>query len=306
MKTIGITGGSGLVGSHLTNALITKGYHVIIFTRKKDNLLKKINVTFAFWDPKNEKCDTEALKKLDAMVHLSGAGVSEKRWTKERKKEIAESRIIGTHFLIEQLKLHAFNCKSFISASAIGFYGATVKNQKPFIETDSSSTDFLGTICQQWEHEALNASSLMRTVIFRFGIVLAKENGAFPEFYNPLKYGIMPILGSGNQIMSWIHADDLAEMIAYAIQNTKMEGIYNAVSPKPANQKKIIFTIARVMGGIKIPVFAPSFALKILLGEMSIEILKSCNVSARKIKDSGFVFKYPVLEDAIRAILLKY
>ena len=306
MKTIGITGGSGLVGTHLTNALITKGYHVIIFTRKKENLLKKINVTFAFWDPKNEACDTEALAKIDAMVHLAGAGVSEKRWTKERKKEIAESRISGTHFLIEQLKIHAPNCKTFISASAIGFYGATAKNQKPFIETDSPSTDFLGSTCQLWEQESLCASEFLRTVIFRFGIVLGKQGGAFPEFYNPLKYGIIPILGSGNQIMSWIHADDLAEMIAYALKNTNLEGIYNAVSPKPANQKKIIFTIARVMGGIKIPVFAPSIILKIVLGEMSIEILKSCNVSAIKIKESGFIFKYPILEDAIRAILLKY
>jgi uncharacterized protein (TIGR01777 family) len=305
MKTIGITGGTGFIGGRLTAALVQRGYKVVVFTRGIANLPVKQHVTYAHWDEDRGECDINGLKTLDAVVHLAGAGIADKRWTERRKKEISDSRVRGTDFLVSKLMEFAPGCKTFIAASAIGYYGPDNHDGKPFTESDKPFKDFLGETCRQWEVASQRAQSFARTVICRFGIVLGKESGAFPQFVRPMSYGIMPILGTGSQMTSWITIDDLVDLLLYALEQEQTKGVYNAVAPNPVSHRELMDTIARIEGGIKIPIKVPAFLLKIMLGEMSIEVLKSCTVSGQKILDAGFTFKYPQIEPAVRHILGK-
>ncbi len=305
MKTIGIVGGSGFVGKYLSALLEGRGYRVIIFTRNGARKPESENITYAAWDAVAGTADITALEQLDAVVYLAGAGVAEKRWTTERKKEIVDSRVSGTEFLLGKLKAHGAKCKTFIAASAIGYYGPDVEGKSPFTETDAAHNDFLGATCKQWEDASLKAAETIRTVIFRIGIVLGKESGAFPELAKPMEFGIMPILASGKQMVSWISVQDLARMMVFAIEDSNLRGIYNAVAPKPVSHKTLMETIARYSGGHKLSIPVPSFVLRIMLGEMSVEILKSCTVSGEKISATGFTYALPDLDATIKKILAK-
>ena len=301
MKRIGIVGGTGFTGTHLSQLLQKNGYHVVIFTRNIEGKKNTPYLTYAEWNT-NGKSDTEALSKIDVAVNLAGAGIADKRWTEERKKEILDSRVQSSRYLIAQLKQHGSKCTTYIAASATGFYGRDKAPDQPFTEDMPVAPDFLGQSCAAWEAESTKAETFLRTVILRFGIVLGKESGAYPQLAAPMNFGIMPILGGGQQMVSWISVEDIAAMIQFAIEKTNLAGIYNAVAPNPVTHKALMKTIARVKGGIKIPAPAPAFLLKIMLGEMSEEVLKSCNVSARKILAAGFKFNYPDIYGAIKAI----
>jgi len=304
MATIGITGGTGFVGTNLSRLLVSKGYQVIIFTRGQAKAAQG-KVAYAHLDATKQECDTDALGKLDALVNMAGAGIADERWSDKRKQEIVTSRVDLTRFLVSRLKTHAPGCKTFVSASATGYYGGDRGDARPFTETSIPSSDFLGTTCRAWEEAAQEAETIARTVILRFGIVLGKESGAFPLLVKPLSFGIKPTLGSGIQVVSWIEVTDLARMILYALEQQKLTGIYNAVAPTPVAHKTLMNTIAKEKGGIHIPAPAPAFVLQIMLGEMSKEILQSCTVSAQKILDAGFTFSYPDIASATKAILDK-
>jgi uncharacterized protein (TIGR01777 family) len=304
-KTVGITGGAGFVGRRLTELLTDQGYNVIIFTRTLAGKPARPQVTYAQWDADKQTADLNSIKAIDVMVHLAGEGIADKRWSTARKKEIADSRVNGTQFLVNILRESATDCKTLISASATGFYGPDRPGAIPFTENAPAYNDFLGDTCNKWEHESLKAADFLRTVIFRFGIVLGKEKGAFAEFEKPTAFGVLPILGPGSQVISWIEIDDLARLLLFALEHESVSGIYNAVAPKPVTNRQLMKTIAAVKGGIKIPVPVPAFALKIALGEMSEEVLKSCTVSAQKTLATGFTFQYPEITGAVKAILGK-
>lgn len=302
MQTIGITGGTGFVGHHLSLQLRAEGHNVIIFTRSS----KKFNesqLSYAHWDPEQKQCDITALGKLDAMVNLAGANIAGKRWTPERKKEIIDSRVDGTRFLVQMLQIHAPNCKTLLCASATGFYGPDREGLTPFTEEAPPYPDFLGEVCRRWEEASEDAAHFLRRVIVRFGIVLGKEAGAFLEFEKPTRMGVVPILGNGQQMVCWIHVDDLVRMIIFLLNEDSLYGIYNGVAPIPVSNKRLMKAIAQEKGGIKIPLYVPSFALKMMLGEMSVEVLKSAAVSAEKILRTGFSFKYPNIEKAVHDLL---
>ncbi len=299
MKTIGITGGSGFVGTHLTDLLIEKGHNVIIFTRSTINQPKKPNIRYSLWEPHNGKCDLRLLKEIDAVVNLAGAGITDKRWTANRKKEIVDSRVESTNFLVQRLRDHAPQCKTFISASATGFYGPDEPGKIPFKEDAAACSDFLGQVCDAWEKAAHEAEAFERTTIFRFGIVLGKDGGAYKALAAPVSYGIMPILGSGKQMVSWIHIDDVSEMICHSIGDDSMHGIYNAVAPTPVTHKELMQSIARSKTSFKIPVPVPGFILKPLIGGAATEVLKSCTASADKILTTGYKFKFESIDKAM-------
>lgn len=304
MQTIGITGGTGFVGHHLAEKLIDMGFQVVVFTRDVHKSNHNKNIKFSYWSPTDKKFDMTYLKDIDAVVHLAGAGVADKRWTAIRKKEIVDSRILGTSFLIEKLKEHAPNCKTFIAASAIGFYGPDkIENKTAFEESANYFPDFLGSTCAAWEKESMQAAKIMRTTILRFGIVLGKDHGAFPQFAMPQNFGVKPILGSGKQIISWIHIEDICNAIIWALKGENMHGIYNAVAPNPVSQKQLMDAIDQHKKGFRIPIPVPSFMLKIGLGEMSIEVLKSTTVSADKISKAGFEFKFPTIDKAVADLM---
>ncbi len=301
MLTIGITGGTGFVGQHLTALLVAKGYNVVIFTRSAARKTDK-QVTYAHWDVDRKTCDINLLKELDAVVNLAGAAIADKRLTDARKKEIIDSRVNSTAFLLEKLKEYSPNCKTFVAASATGFYGPDRDGLVPFTETAEPYNDFLGETCRLWEDATQKAKERFRTVIIRIGIVLGKDGGAYPKLSGPMAFGIMPVLGSGRQVVSWIAIDDLARLFLHAIEHKGMAGIYNAVAPAPVTHLRLMRTIVKVKGGFRIPAPAPAFMLRMLLGEMANEVLKSCTVSAQKTIESGFAFDYPEIAGAIKTL----
>lgn len=304
MMTIGITGGTGFVGRHITQLLLSKGYEVIIFTRNPGKYAPSGNLHYALWNPVANSIDVNDLKKLNGIIHLAGEGVADKRWTAKRKREIVESRVKGTSFLVEQLLQHAPDCKVFVGSSAIGIYGPN-RGGSPFTEESAPGNDFLANTCVQWEAASNEVVPQMRRVLLRTGIVLGKEAGAFPEFEKPVRFGILPMLGGGSQIISWIHIDDLVAMFVYALEHEEMTGIYNAVAPAPVSQKLLMYTIAHIKNRLPIGIPIPAFALKFALGEMSTEVLKSTTVSANKISDTGYEFTYPTIATAVKQLVSK-
>ncbi|HMK17284.1 MAG TPA: TIGR01777 family oxidoreductase [Chitinophagaceae bacterium] len=303
METVLITGGTGMIGKALTQALIERGFNVIILTRHINDQQKTKNdkLSYAIWDVEKQTIDKNAFAKADYIIHLAGASVAEKRWTKKRKQEIVSSRVDSGKLIADSLKNLPNKVKTVVSATAIGWYGPDKNDGKKFTEDDPSSIDFLGQTCKQWEAAIEPASFLgKRLVKLRIGIVLSNEGGAYVEFKKPLKFRVATILGNGKQIVSWIHIDDLIRAIFFAMENEKMEGVYNAVAPHPVSNKELVLEIARRERGKSfIPVHVPTFALKIRLGEMSVEVLKSATVSSEKIQQAGFIFQYPDLQSAI-------
>ncbi len=298
--TIGITGGTGLVGQALARKLLSKGYSVVIFSRQKKAGATK-GIEYAHWDPVNRIVDTEALRKLDGVVNLAGAGIADKRWTDARKKELISSRYDATLFLIDRLRVDAPDCKLIISASGTGYYGPDRSNGLPFTEDAPAHTDFIGKLCVDWESAALSAADFARVCICRIGLVAANEGGAFPRFKQPIRFGIRPIFGDGRQIMSWIHIDDLTNIFIHLIEQP-LSGIFNAVAPEPVTQKMLMDRIGKGLNIPGIPIPIPKLFLKIGLGAMASELLKSCTVSSEKVLKSGFHFEYASIDGAVRQL----
>ena len=240
MATVLITGGTGLIGTALTKELLNKDYNVIILTRSPEKYSNTSRLSYAGWDIEKQTIDKNAITKADYIIHLAGAGVADKRWTTKRKNEIFESRTKSSELIVKVLKENANAVKGVVSASGIGWYGSSSPSdgkgteKYPFTEIDPSAEDFLGTTCQAWEASIDPVVSLgKRLVKFRTGVVMSKEGGALKEFKKPLRFGLATILGNGKQVMSWIHIDDLVHLYIYAIENEKLQGVYNAVAPLP-------------------------------------------------------------------------
>jgi uncharacterized protein len=307
--TILITGGTGMIGQALTSALLNKGYEVIIVTRKKSERSTQSvpGISYAEWNIEKQIIDQDAIKKADHIVHLAGAGVTDKRWTKKRKLKIASSRIDSGKLIVDSLKIIPNKVKTVISASAIGWYGPDpqIPNPRPFIEQDPAADNFLGQTSKAWEGtlEPLTAMH-KRLVIFRMGIVLSKSGAALKEFLKPLRFRVGTVLGNGRQMISWIHAEDLVRLYIQALENNSMNGVYNAVSPFPVSNAEFVKTLAQVKfknGFILVKI--PAAILRLVLGEMSMEALKSATVSASRILASGFKFNYPAIKQALHEII---
>ena len=304
MRTILITGGTGLVGKEIVKHLLAKNYRIIILTRDPAVRTENDGIEYAFWDPAKEIIDAEAVKKADAIIHLAGAGVMDKKWTDAYKKEIIESRTKSSELLIDTLRKNIHHVKVWVSASAIGWYGPDMIPGYAFTEEDKADPTFLGEVCRLWEESSKPAESLgIRVCRLRIGIVLAGKGGAYPQLRAPLKFGIASILGNGNQVVSWIQIDDLCRAFIFALENASMKGSYNAVAPDPVTNKMLTLVIAKkVKGKFFLPLHVPALILKLMLGSRSIEILKSTRVSARKIITQGFTFLYPGINTAIDAV----
>lgn len=308
METILLTGGTGTIGKYLTAHLLKKGYKVIILTRKlpAGNSINA-GVSYASWNINENRIDTDALQKADHIIHLAGAGVVDKRWSTAYKKEIQDSRTKSSALLNDAMAKTTNKIKTLVSASAIGWYGPdnAFTLQNGFTEDALPNNDFLGETCRLWEESVEPAASLGKRVIkLRTGIVLSEHGGALAEFKKPLKFGTAAILGSGRQIVSWIHVDDLCRIYIEAIQNPMLSGSYNAVAPGPVSNKTLTLQLAKTMRkNAFIPIHVPAFVLKIMMGESSIEVLKSCTVNCKKIKDAGFTFLYPSIEAALNDLL---
>lgn len=306
MANILITGGTGLIGTALSRRLIEDGHEVVVLTRSGKQ--QKGKLRYAQWDVEKGSIDKEGVASADYIVHLAGANVAEKRWTAQRKKEIVDSRVQSGALLVKALSEIPNRVKAVISSSAIGWYGPDpqVPNPKPFTEFDPPHNDFLGQTCVQWETAIAPVMRLQKRLVYlRTGIVLSKEGGAYPEFKKTLPWRVASILGNGKQVVSWIHIDDLVRMYMEAMFNEKWQGVYNAVAPQPVSNKAIITTIAETSYKPYVTIPVPQFVLKMMLGEMSIEVLKSTTVSAEKVLAGGFQFQYSSIGAAVQNLETK-
>lgn len=303
MSVILITGGTGIIGTELTRLLVAAGNEVIILTRKSRP--SRDRIIYSVWDPQRGLIDPVQLGRADHIIHLAGAGVGDKRWTAKRKEEIVSSRVSGGALLVDALRRMENKVQTVVSASATGWYGPDPKGSKrPFQETDPAYRDFLGDTCRLWEESIQPVTELgKRLVILRTGMVLATGGGAFPEFVKPMKAGVAAILGGGGQVISWIHLEDISRVYAAAIEHTHMEGIYNAVAPYPVTNRELVLTVAKARKKPFIPIYMPSVALKLYLGEMSIEVLKSVNVDNARLRATGFRFLYPDIVSAVNRLV---
>ncbi len=295
MTSILVTGGTGFIGNHLCNLLRSKGYNVLILSRNKTD-----NPNTFYWNISENYIDPKAIQIADYIIHLTGAGIADKRWTKKRKEELIDSRVKSTNLLFNKIKELNPTLKGFISASGIGFYGAVTSN-KIYSEKDSVGTDFLAKVCNVWETASNQFNTLnIRTVIFRTGIVLSKKGGAFEKMSQPIKLGFGSPIGTGNQYIPWIHIDDLCNMYVEAIENNELNGIYNAVAPDYVTNEFLTKSIATMLHKRAWLPNVPSFMLKLIFGEMAVILLEGSRVSSEKIKSTGFKFKYSFLLEALK------
>lgn len=300
MKTVLITGGTGLIGRNLLKKLKEKGFDVSVLSTSAN---KPGDYKTYSWDPASGKIDEQAVAEADYIIHLAGANIGATKWTASRKQVIIDSRVKSGELLFKTYKENPARLKAFITASATGYYGA-VTAEKIFNEDDPPANDFLGETCRLWEDTAgLFEKAGVRTVKLRTGIVLDKHDGALARLMLPVKMYAGSALGSGMQYMPWIHMDDLCGMYIKAIEDAGMSGTYNAAAPEHITNRE--FTKA-VASALKRPFWffrVPAFALKLILGEMSAIVLEGSRVSSEKIIKAGFSFSYPELKPALKNIL---
>jgi len=298
-KNILITGASGLIGSRLTERLLEQGYSVSHLGRTtRSGRLRSF-----VWDVNQNQFDRAALEGVDTIVHLAGAGVADKRWTERRKQEILESRTKSTQLLFNELKKGDHTVKTFVSASAIGYYGFESGNET-LTENSAAGKDFLANVTRQWEDEANKIETLgIRLVKIRIGIVLSEKGGALKEMSRPIKLFAGSPLGSEHQYMSWIHLDDLCRIFMMAIDDERLRGPYNGTGPYAVTNRELTQAIAKALHKPLILPAVPAFVLKLLLGEMSDIVLQGSVVSSKKIQQAGFKFQFTTLEEALHDLL---
>lgn len=296
MKVL-ISGGSGFIGNKLTEQLKVGGHEVAWLSRSE-----KKNIKSFVWDIKSMSIDPKAMEWADAVVHLAGASVVGQRWTTSYKKEIYASRIESSKLIISAFEKASTPPTSLVSASAIGYYGGYEEHEGFFTEDDKPANDFLAKVTEDWENQVFIREKETRTVALRIGIVLATKGGALERMVTPIKFGIGAPLASGQQVMSWIHIDDLISMFQFSLENP-IAGKFNAVAPDPVTNKEMTQAIAKQLKKPLLLPNVPTFALKILLGEFADFVVTGARVSSKKIASVGFKFSYPVLSNALKNLL---
>ena len=297
-KHILLTGGTGLIGKYLTEELLEKGYSVSHLSRSpgKDSRVK----TF-LWDVNKGEIDEHCIDGVDIVLHLAGAGIAEKRWTDERKKEMIDSRTKSIGLIYRLIKNKPNQVKSIISASATGYYSD--RGDELLTETSPPAHDFLGTCCIEWERAVDEGSALgLQILKFRTGVVLTKDGGALAKMAIPVKLYVGSPLGDGKQWIPWIHWQDVVAMYLYGIENENLTGVYNMVAPNSVTNKQLTQAIAKQLHKVLWAPNVPAFVLKLMLGEMATIVLGSTKASAQKIENAGFRFKYPDITSALQEI----
>ena len=290
-QRIAITGASGLIGSALVGHLKSEGHTVQRLVRRATVAPDEIQ-----WDPKTGYVDIEALRGVDAVIHLAGVGVGDKRWTKRYKSEILNSLLLGTTAIANAVA--EVKPQVFISASAIGWYGDS--GNRAVVESDSVGNDFLAAVCREWEGAADLAGDV-RTVKLRTGLVLDPTGGALGRMLPLFRFGLGGKLGSGKQWWSWITLHDVVRAIIFALEHP-IAGPVNLTTPNPVTNQEFTAALARAMN--RPALFpAPAIALKIALGGFSSEVLGSKKVMPNALSDAGFVWDYPHITNALTALI---
>ncbi|MGB7442480.1 MAG: TIGR01777 family oxidoreductase [Coleofasciculaceae cyanobacterium] len=299
---VAITGATGFVGSRLVEKLVSQGDQPLIFSRngaKASRLFPKLEIVT--YTPKESGDWQKAIAGCDAVVNLAGAPIAESRWTPERKQEILGSRKLGTQRIVEAIAMAEPKPEVLVNASAVGYYGTS--ETATFDENSPPSDDFLAQVCQAWEGEAEKVKEAgVRLVILRFGIVLGEGGGALAKMLTPFKMFAGGPLGSGRQWFSWIHREDLVNLIIAAIQRKDMEGVFNATAPNPVRMSELCQNLGDVLNRPSwLPV--PDFALEAMLGEGAMVVLEGQQVLPKRTTDYGFEYQYPTVKPALKEIV---
>ncbi|MBD2561658.1 MULTISPECIES: thylakoid membrane protein ThyD [Nostoc] len=303
---VAITGATGFVGSHLVQQLHGEGHRIVVLTRNTAFAQKVFpseafpNLEILAYTPDASGSWQSVIASCDGVVNLAGEPIGEGRWTPERKQEILNSRKLGTQKIVEAIANANPKPSVLINASAIGYYGTS--ETATFDETSLSGNDFLAQVCQAWEAEARKVKDAgVRLVILRFGIVLG-NGGALGKMIPPFKLFAGGPIGSGRQWFSWIHIDDLVNLILQALTKPEIEGVYNATAPNPVRMADLSQTLGQVMNRPSwLPV--PAFAIEALLGDGAIVVLEGQQVFPKRTAETGFEYKYPNLQSALTQIL---
>ncbi len=290
-QRIAVTGASGLIGTALVGYLKSQGHTVQRLVRRAAVSSEEIT-----WDPIAGTVDMDALAGVDAVIHLAGAGVSDKRWTKKYKSEILNSRLLGTTTIAKAVAI--VKPQVFISASAIGWYGES--GNRAVVESDRVGDDFLAAVCREWE-SAADLAGEVRTVKLRTGLVLDPTGGALGKMLPLFRFGLGGKLSNGKQWWSWITLHDQIRAIAFLLEN-KVSGPVNLTSPNPVTNSEFTAGLARALHRPALfPV--PGFALKIVLGGFSAEVLGSKKVMPQALTEAGFTFDYPHISSALEKLV---
>ena len=297
MKII-LSGGSGLVGSALTDAFRAEGHSVWRLVR----LARPRAAHEIFWDPQSAEVDVSALEGADVVVNLNGANLSEGRWTPARKQALRGSRVGSTRVLVDSLGRLRQAPQVFISASAVGYYGN--RGDEVLTESSKGGEDFLSVLARDWEAEANRAQQTgIRAAILRFGVILSNKGGALPQIIRPFQFGAGGRLGSGMQWLSWVALEDVIGIVRLVVGNSLLSGAINAVTPCPVRNADFARIVGRVLH--RPAIFpAPAFALRFALGEVADALLLSSQrVIPEKLERMNYRFKFQDLEAALRSIL---
>jgi uncharacterized protein len=303
---VAVTGATGFVGSRLVDRLQSEGHQILVLTRNAANATRLFptaafpNVEIVAYSPLASGEWQRSISGCDAVVNLAGAPIAESRWTAERKQEISDSRKMGTRKIVEAIAQANPKPSVLINSSAIGYYGTS--ETATFEESAKPGSDFLAQVCQDWENEAERVKALgVRLVILRTGIVLGM-GGAIAKMLLPFKLFAGGPIGSGKQWFSWIHRDDLVNLILQALTQTDMAGTYNATAPNPVRMSELCQALGQVMNRPSwLPV--PDFALEALLGDGAIVVLQGQQVLPKRTETTGFKFTYPTVKPALEEVL---
>lgn len=293
--TVLITGASGLIGTALTRMLLHRGYRVKHLGRYRKQVPE---VNSYVWDIEKAFVDVEAFADVEYIVHLAGANVGDGRWTEQRKKEILSSRVGSTLLLHRSLEENSHNVKKIIGASAIGYYGMNPRKEA-YTEDNLPGKDFMAQVCVAWENALMKGSDNIQKLIYRIGVVFSSEGGAYPKLAQPVKLLAASPLGSGRQIISWIHIEDVCRAIIYGIEQAQMQGVFNLVAPNPVTNAALMQAMAKAYHKPYIPFGPPPFVLKTLLGEQADLVLEGVAVSSNKLIQHGFEYSYSEIEGAL-------
>lgn len=296
MEKVLITGGTGLIGSYLRNELHRRGYETVILSRRT-------GPSFAKWDIESGYIAEEAFEGVSYIIHLAGENIADKRWSEQCKKAIVESRTKSAELILKELIERNIRIKAFVSAGAIGYYGA-VTSDIPIDETAEAGKDFLAETCQKWERSAMAFSKTAdRVCIIRTGLVLAKGGGLLKRLLLPAKMGVSVVFGDGKQYMPWIHIKDLCNMYIKAIEDSNMDGIYNAVSPTSVTNRDFSNILGVALSKKPLIIKIPKFIISLMFGELGQVLVTGSKISADKIIEAGYKFEFTDLQEAFKDLI---
>jgi uncharacterized protein (TIGR01777 family) len=301
---VAVTGSTGLIGSALTRSLLLDGHQVLRLTRGRTAAAAAGDGSeAAAWDPKAGTVQSGALEGVDAVVHLAGAGIGDKRWDDAYKRELRDSRILGTQTIARAVAQLDAKPRVLVSASAVGYYGDT--GDRVVEESAPAGTDFLGRLCVEWEDAAAPAAAAgIRVVHPRTGLVVSARGGAWGKLFPLFQVGLGGKLGSGDQYWPFISLADHIAALRFAVEDESVSGPLNFSAPEPLTNREITKAMGRAMHRPTIAA-VPEFALKIAVGEFASGITGSCRAVPAGLLKAGFVFQYPRIEQALEAVLRK-